>query len=129
MGMATILIVEDEFVTSMALHESLHRMGHKVVSTVSTGDAAVVAVPHFQPELILMDIFLEGSTDGVAAAQRIKAISDVPVVYVTAHTDPDTLKRVIYSMPYGFIAKPFVDDNLKDVIDKALARYQAKKNL
>ncbi len=123
-----ILIVEDEFITAMALQESLKRLAYEVAGTpVSTGEEAVLAAMRLQPDLILMDIQLDGPMDGVIATQRIQPLLNVPVVYVTAYTDPETLKRVIYTVPYGFVSKPFTDDELKEAIEKALARHRAKK--
>lgn len=127
MGAAKVLIVEDEYIIARAIRESLEQAGYRVVETVSSGEDAVYMALRYRPDVIVMDIKLSGFMDGVFAAQHIHARADIPVIYLTAHSDPNTLKRVIHSQAYGFLTKPFTPDGLKAAVEKALAQYQAKK--
>jgi DNA-binding NarL/FixJ family response regulator len=76
-----------------------------------------------------MDIKLKGPMDGVSTAQRIQALFDIPVVYLTAHSDPETLKRVLHSNPYGYIVKPFASNELHQAIEHALERHRERRKL
>jgi CheY-like chemotaxis protein len=122
-----ILIVEDEHITARALEYSLKDAGYDIVATVSSGEEAIRRVASRQPDLVMMDIGLKGMIDGISAAQRIQAQYDIPVIYLTAYSDPETLKRVMYSNPYGYIVKPFVEEELYDAIEKALRRHKLKR--
>lgn len=126
MASAKILIVEDEFIIAMALEESLKAQGYAVADRVSSGEQAIEAAVRLSPDLVLMDIQLRGMLDGVQAAQRIQTALRIPVVYLTAHSDQNTLKRVVHSQPYGYITKPVTDEGLKEAIDKALTLHQKK---
>jgi CheY-like chemotaxis protein len=122
MATAKILVVEDEFIIAKALQESLTEMGYEVIDPVATGERAVDVATRLKPDVVLMDIQLEGQMDGIQAAQRIQNALGIPVVYLTAHSDPDTLKRVVHSKSYGYLTKPITEDQLKEAIDKALSR-------
>jgi two-component system, response regulator PdtaR len=121
---AKILVVEDEFIIAKALQVSLNALGYDVIARVSTGEEALAVAVQKQPDLVLMDIKLKGALDGVQAAQRIQTVLHIPVVYLTAHSDPATLQRVVYSHPYGFLTKPFTEEGLKQTIGQAIARHQ-----
>ena len=122
-----ILVVEDENITAKALEYSLQDAGYTVVAVVSSGEEAIRRAASQQPDLVLMDIRLKGLIDGVSAAQRIHARLDIPVVFLTAFSDPETLKRVMHSSPYGYIVKPFVEEELYDAIEQALRRHNLKR--
>lgn len=123
---AKILVAEDEFIIAKALEESLTEMGYDVVDAVATGEQAVEVAVRLKPDVVLMDIQLKGSMDGIQAAQRIQNALGIPVVYLTAHSDPDTLKRVIHSKSYGYLTKPITEEELKDAIDKAVSRHRGE---
>lgn len=89
----TLLIVEDEAVIAMELEDRLTRLGYTIMDTVVSGEAALAAAAASPPDLVLMDIFLQGESDGIAAAQELRARLDLPVVYLTAYADDDTLRR------------------------------------
>jgi CheY-like chemotaxis protein len=95
-----------------------------VVGIVSSGWEAVEQAAALQPDLVLMDIKLMGPMDGVSATQRIQTQSDVPVVYLTSYSDDETLKRVLHSQPYGYLIKPFGDQELRNAINKALYQHR-----
>jgi CheY-like chemotaxis protein len=124
---AKILIVEDENITAKALEYSLKDAGYHVVGVVSSGEEAIRRSASMQPDLVLMDIRLKGIIDGVSAAQRIQASLDIPVIYLTAHSDTETLKRAMHSNPYGYIVKPFVEKELYDAVEQALYRHGLKQ--
>lgn len=106
-GPVRVLIVEDEAVVAMNLERSLGARGYVVSGVVSTGEAALAAVGADSPDVVLMDIRLPGALDGTAAAGAIGERFRVPVVYLTAHGDAETLARVTATEPYGYVLKPF----------------------
>ena len=91
MSKTTILIVEDESIVADDLAGKLRRLGYEVAGTTSEGDEAIALTCRLHPALVLMDISLEGSMDGIEAAEVIRCQHDVPVIYLTAHSDPATL--------------------------------------
>jgi CheY-like chemotaxis protein len=120
-----ILIVEDEMITAKDLEHSLTSMGCKVVGIASSAEEAIAKVGLTQPDLILMDIVLAGSADGVSTTQRIQGQYDIPVIYVTAYSDAQTVKRAMHSRPYGYVVKPFKEEQLRDAIGAALERHRS----
>ena len=122
-----ILIVEDETIVAMDLAAGLRRLGYEVVATVRTGEGAVEAAKALHPDLVLMDIRLKGEMDGIAAAARIHRDVRVPVVFLTAHGDPQTLERSHEAAPYGYLVKPFDESLLQRVVSVALARSRAER--
>lgn len=120
MSRATVLIVEDEQDEAYILTHTIDRLGFFVVGCEQTGEKAVEAARKLQPDVVLMDIALAGRMDGIEAATAISRKFHIPVVFVTALADDKTLERVAASAPYGYILKPFHDDELRTVIDIAL---------
>ncbi|MFQ5560435.1 MAG: response regulator [Nitrospinota bacterium] len=98
-----ILLVEDEGIVALDLKESLVHLGYDVVSTVSSGEDAVSVAEETKPDLVLMDIFLQGKMDGIEAASLIRMRHQIPIIYVTAYTDPKTFDRAKKTEPSGFI--------------------------
>lgn len=115
-----ILIVEDEVVTAMALERSVRKMGYDVEGPVDTGEAAVSAARDKHLDLVLMDIRLRGEMDGTKAASIIRDELDVPVVYLTAYSDQETLQRAKVATPYGYLVKPYNEKELRATIEIAL---------
>ncbi len=123
-----ILVVEDEQIVAMDLEATLTFMGYQV--TVShTGMDAIAQVRRQPPNLVLMDIRLQGGIDGVAAAEQIRAESDLPIVFLTAYADEDTWQRVRTVTPYGYLVKPFDDRTLQTTIEMALTRHAHDQQL
>jgi CheY-like chemotaxis protein len=122
-----ILVVEDDNITARAIALTLTDEGYDVVGRVASGEEAISRAFESHPDLVLMDIQLEGLIDGVLAAHQIQGTLDIPVVYLTAYADDETLKRVIYSRPYGYISKPFQQEELLDTIETALSRHQVRQ--
>lgn len=111
-----ILIVEDEEIILADIARIVRSQGHQVAAAVSSGPAAVEAAETVRPDLVLMDVRLQGSMDGVAAAHRIRAKSDVPILFVTAYAGAVSLNFGDLPGRYGSIAKPFSATELRQAI-------------
>jgi len=120
----SILIVEDEAVSALDLSKILKNLGYLVAGIVSTGEMAIAAVDTKQPDLILMDIHLAGRMSGIEAAVKILRNHAIPIVYLTAHSEPDIVREATITRPYGYIIKPFTERELQTVIEIAL--YKAE---
>lgn len=118
--MLDIMIVEDEQLTLMKLESSLEELGHRTVATFDTGEQAVSEVGEVEPDVILMDIRLSGSLDGIEAAKQILETHSVPVIYVTAHSDEETLRKAQVTRPRGYLVKPFSDVELEEALTTAV---------
>jgi CheY-like chemotaxis protein len=119
-----ILIVEDEIILAMDMRARLTNLGYSVVSIADTGAAAITAAEQHQPDLILMDIRLYGGMDGIAAALEIRRHHDIPVIFMSAYTDEETLQRaqtVDHSM---FLSKLTDHLDLCSAIETALAGHR-----
>ena len=127
MNPATILIVEDEAIVAADLGRKLSRLGYEVVGTAGRGDEAVEIAGCLCPDLVLMDILLNGQFDGIAAAQAIRNQFDLPVIYLTAHSDAVTLARAKITGPFGYILKPFDERDLATQIELALYKHRADR--
>src|SRR5262245_61749734 len=102
-----ILIVEDERLIAEDLRDRLERQGTTVVGVAASAAAAIRAAGELVPDLVLMDIRLEGERDGIEAAAAISSNFNIPVVYLSAHSDDATIERAKATAPYGFLLKPF----------------------
>ncbi|MBE2181172.1 MAG: diguanylate cyclase [Chthoniobacterales bacterium] len=117
-----ILIVEDEAITALDLENEIRDMGYEVCGIADTADEAERLVREHAPDLILMDVRLAGSGDGIDAAHRISAIHNAAVVFLSAHSDGATLERALDASPFGYIIKPFRAIELKVTLDVALSK-------
>lgn len=126
---AKILVVEDEAITALDIRGLLESMGFEVVSIASHGVEAIQKAEDLKPDLILMDIMIKGEMDGIEAAEKIKTIFDVPIIYMTAYGDEETFKRAKLTEPYGFITKPFNREELGASIETALYKFKLDKKL
>ncbi len=124
-----VLIVEDEGIVAKDLQGMLRQIGYVVPETASTGEAAVQKAVANRPDLILMDINLRGSIDGVEAAERIRGKLDVPIVYLTANSDEATLQRAKTTDPFGFLLKPFEERSLHAAIEMALYKHRTERGI
>lgn len=129
MEQASILIVEDELIVAESIAQTLEGFGYAVCGTVSAGAEALAAARDARPDLVLMDIVLKGEMDGIEAADRIRTLYAIPVVFLTAHADAATLGRAKVTEPYGYILKPFHDRDLSTAIEMALYKHQAEKKI
>lgn len=121
------LIVEDEFLIAEELRERLSRLGFTVIASVDTADEGIAVATSQRPELVLMDIRLRGEKDGVQAAEEIRKKVDVSVVYVSAHSDRQTVDRVKITDHDGFLLKPFHRRDLQSTIEVAMLRLKARE--
>jgi DNA-binding NarL/FixJ family response regulator len=113
-----VLIVEDERIIAMATTVSLQRMGCEVVATASTGQQAVDYAVKKKPDVVLMDIMLQGSMTGIEAARQIRDTApDLAIIYCTAYTDPGTRSQAAQTNPKAFMGKPLNYAELKNLID------------
>jgi PAS domain S-box-containing protein len=123
------LIVEDEGIEALDLQHRLASLGYTAPDIVSNGVEAVIKAEQTQPDLIMMDIMMPGEIDGVTAAGRIRARFDIPVIFLTAYADEDTLQRAKATGPYGYLVKPFKERDLHLSIDLALYKHKTEKKL
>ncbi|WP_017720848.1 hybrid sensor histidine kinase/response regulator [Kamptonema formosum] len=126
MSTVKILVVEDEAIIAEDIASRLEKMGYSVVDIVATGSDAISAATANQPNLVLMDIMLQGKMDGIEAADRIRTLLGIPVVYLTANADETTLQRAKITGPFGYILKPFKEKELRATIEIALSRHQVE---
>ncbi|MBW4547966.1 MAG: response regulator [Symplocastrum torsivum CPER-KK1] len=126
---ARLLIVEDEGIVALNIQNRLQGLGYSVVATVSSGEEAIQVAGETRPDLILMDIKLDGNVDGIEAAAEINRLFHLPVVYLTAYTNDETLNRAKLTEPYGYILKPFEARDLCTTIEVALYKYQMEQQL
>ena len=129
MASAKILIVEDERIVADDLQLRLRKAGYQVVGIVGSGEEAVSAAGRDLPDLVLMDITLRGAVDGVEAAGRIRQQFGIPVVYVTAHSDNQTLERAKITEPFGYVLKPFEDHELNVNLEMALYKHATDRRM
>lgn len=121
--LARILIVEDDAIVALDLAGTLRELGYAVAGTTSRGEEAVRQANQLKPGLILMDVRLAGQIDGIQAAQDIRRHSDVPIIYLTAHSDRETLQRAACSVASGYLVKPFKAPELRCAIEIALHKH------
>jgi diguanylate cyclase (GGDEF)-like protein/PAS domain S-box-containing protein len=129
MAKARILIVEDEIVVAQDIQSTLTQLGYEAPKAVASGKAALDILDSVQPNLVLMDIHLAGKMDGITTAEHIRQRMAIPVIYLTALSDEDTLRRANITQPYGYILKPFEDRELAIAIDIALYRRDVEQKL
>jgi diguanylate cyclase (GGDEF)-like protein/PAS domain S-box-containing protein len=130
---ASIMIVEDEKIVARDLKSSLEGLGYLVPAIVDSGELAIQQAMDLKPDLILMDICLRGKVDGVKAAEIIVENLDIPIVYLTAHSDDTSLARAVITRPLGYLIKPFEERELRAAIEVALCQHKLghglKKNV
>jgi signal transduction histidine kinase len=124
-----LMVVEDEAVVRSDLVFCLESFGYRVVAEASRGGEAVERAGATRPDLVLMDVRLDGEPDGIRAAEEITARWPIPVVFLTAHSDPATLERAKGVGPYGFIVKPFHENTLRAAVEMALQRFRLDRKL
>jgi len=126
---AKILIVEDESIVALNIKNRLEELGYAVVAMLNSGEAALQVVDHNRPDLVLMDIKLKGTVDGIEAAALIRSRFQIPVVYLTAYSDEETVDRAKFTEPYGYILKPFEARDLCTTIEVSLHKHQMEQQL
>lgn len=124
-----ILIVEDQAIVAHDIRKKLETLGYGVAGIVASGEEAIQQTAARQPDLVLMDVQLEGAIDGTEAARYIHTAFDIPIIFITAHADAETLQRIKVTEPSGYILKPFNLQELAAVIELALYKKQSEKNI
>jgi PAS domain S-box-containing protein len=124
-----ILVVEDESIIALNLKENLESLGYVVVAVATSGEKAIEKALELHPNLVLMDIRIKGKIDGIKAAQHIWESLSIPVIFVTGHSDRNTLERAKITAPFGYILKPIKERELSVAIEIALQRYEREQLL
>jgi PAS domain S-box-containing protein len=124
-----ILIVEDQLIIAMDLKLTVEGLGYGVIGIADTAEECFHYLQKEIPDLILMDIMLSGNIDGISAAGQIQQNFDVPIIYLTAHSDENSLVRANLTGPYGYIVKPIDEKDLYTSIEIALHRFSIDKEL
>ncbi len=128
MSVGKILLVEDESIEAMDIKRTLESFGYQVPYIASKGEEAIEKALELMPDLILMDIILKGETNGIEAVSKINKLN-IPVIYITAHSEESTLERAKLTGPYGYVLKPYDPTELKYAIELALYKNKMEKEL
>lgn len=126
---AKILVVEDERIVAEDIQRSLESIGYVVTAVTDSGEDALVQTEKTKPDLVLMDIVLSGKIDGIDAAEKIIACFDIPIIYLTAYSDEQTLNKAKITEPYGYILKPYHDSELQSSVEMALYKHEMEKKI
>ena len=130
MNTPSIFIVEDEIITARSIAKNIKKFGYRLAGIATSGSKAVKDILAAKPNLILMDILLERNDfDGIITAQKIQSQLNVPIVYLTAHSDRETLDRAKITTPFGYILKPYSKKDLQISIELALHKHQQEIKL
>lgn len=129
MSKINVFVVEDESIVSKDIQHSLKRIGYNVVGSASTGDKAIELITSEQPDIVLMDIMLKGSMNGIEAAEIVKRQMAIPVIFLTAYADESTLSKAKISEPYGYILKPFKEIDLQTSIEMAIYKHKKEQDI
>ena len=121
----SVLIVEDEMIIAMEIAAIIKKMGHAVVGTAMTGEDAISLSELRHPDIVLMDIFLKGMMDGITAAEVIFQAYRIPVIYLTANSDVNTLERAMKTKPFGYLTKPVNASDLQTAIEHAIRKSRS----
>ncbi|MCW8849667.1 MAG: ATP-binding protein [Melioribacteraceae bacterium] len=129
MSKGRILVVEDEIIIAMEIADRLKSMGYEVLRIVANGKSAIEVALKEKPDLMLMDIMIQGDIDGIETATKIRTMSDIPVIYLTANADESTLERAKVSDAFGYLIKPFEEKELNTTIEMALYKHRMERKL
>jgi PAS domain S-box-containing protein len=129
MGKVSVLVVEDEPIIGMDIRKILQSIGYDVPEVISSGEKAIEKAEELKPDLIIMDIVLSGKMDGVEAVKGIKEKLNIPVIYLTAHTEKVTFERASETTPYGYLVKPVGKNDLYTAIETAIHRHEMEVKL
>ncbi len=121
-----IMIVEDEFIIALDIKDSLKRLGYKIPTLATNGIEAIEKAINLKPDLILMDIMLEGDLDGIQAAKEIRQKHDIPILFISSFSDKKSISHAYDISPYGYLIKPFSINDLEAAINRALKIHEEK---
>ncbi len=119
-----ILVVEDESNVAQVMRIRLESYGFKVCDIVSSGRDAIRVAEALAPDIVIMDIRINGNMDGIETAHRIRSLIEVPIIYLTSHSDKDLLKRAQATKPFGYIVKPYDGKQLCVTVEMALSKHK-----
>jgi len=122
----SVLIVEDEGVVALSIQTVLIKMGYKVIGIAVTGNEAITLATTHKPDVILMDIHIKGDIDGIQTTEKINEISDIPVIFLTAYADDETVSRAIKTKSYSYLVKPYNPRELYSNIEFAIYKRRMK---
>ena len=123
-----ILVVEDEVIVAKDIRNKLEQQGYECILATG-GNEALEMIREHSPDLVLMDIYLEGNRDGIMTTKKINITYDIPVIYLTSYTDDATLKKAKLTNSYGYILKPINERELSAIIEMALHNYETEHKL
>lgn len=129
MPSVSLLIVEDDVILRMDLCTRLIRLGYEVVGVAATGDEANKLLSRCRPDLVLMDICIEGEEDGIEVAHRIRSDLGLPIIFLTAFTDEENIQRAKLVEPHGYLTKPINEQDLRSTIEIALHKHKVEAAL
>ena len=124
-----IMIIEDDAIEAMDIKINLESMGYEVSDTVSYGEEALLKLSQNKPDLVLVDIIIKGSINGLEVGQKIKDDFDMPFIFLTSHSEEKTIEKAKLTEPYAYIIKPFDASELKISIEIALHKHKMEKKL
>ena len=119
-----IIIVEDEIIIALDLKLRLENLGYNVIHTAFNGEDAIKRTGETSPDLVLMDIQLNGELDGINVAQQIRSLYNIPFIYLTGSYENSLLERAKQTDPVGFINKPFDESEIQNLIEMAISQKQ-----
>ncbi|MCJ7600098.1 MAG: ATP-binding protein [Desulfobulbaceae bacterium] len=122
-----IMLVEDEAVTALDLESNMIKLGYEVPAVVASGEEAVRKAAELHPDLILMDIILVGPMDGIEAADEILKSNAIPIIFLTAYADAETIRRAKATEPFGYLSKPCNYATIKSTIEVALYKGEVDR--
>jgi PAS domain S-box-containing protein len=125
----SILIVEDEGVVALSMQAALKKLGYKVVGIAVTGKEAIALATEHKPDVILMDIHIKGDIDGIQTTEKLNAITDIPVIFLTAYADDETVQRAIKTRSHSYLVKPYNPRELYSNIEFAIYKHRMKSRL
>ncbi len=124
-----VIVAEDEPITAMDIENILVDGGYNLLAVFNSAELLLEKIDMLKPDIILMDIILAGTMDGIEAAEEIRKRIDIPVIYLTSHSDKPTLKRAKITQPYGYIIKPVNESEIYSVIETSLYRHGIERKL
>ena len=123
MGKVNVLLVEDESIVAKDIQLSLKRLGYNVLGIENTGEKAITSARKLDPDIIIMDIMLKGKINGIEASEKIRKEQNIPIIYLTAYADENTLSKAKITEPYAYIIKPYKERDLHTSIEMALYKH------
>ncbi len=124
-----VFIVEDEMIVALDVRSRLEHLGYQVVGTAYSGESALVQIGELMPDVVLMDVVLPGSMDGVEVGARVREQLDIPVVYLTAYSNDELIKRIQITEPFAYVLKPFEEVEVHAALQIAVMRHRLEGSL